>query len=125
MTGVAQGVEWLKKAADGGSEDAMSSLAACYRDGVGVDKDKRVADEWQAKATAAGFVGDAGCDGSSLPDDESHNSDNATGIPRDKTGNGGSSKSARGERSKREGHEARSKGKEKEKEKNKNKNKKV
>ena len=112
-------MEWLKKAADGGSEDAMSSLAACYRDGVGVDKDKRVADEWQAKATAAGFVGDAGCDGSSLPDGESHNSDTATGIPGDKTGNGGSSKSARGERSKREGHEARSKGKEKEKKKNK------
>jgi TPR repeat protein len=86
-------VEWLSKAADGGSADAMSSLAACYRDGLGVDKDKRIADEWQAKATAAGFVGDAGCESSGSPEDESRNSGNAT--PRNRTGDEGSSKSPR------------------------------
>ena len=38
-TDYAEGVKWLKKAADGGDIQAIGNLGACYYNGLGVGRD--------------------------------------------------------------------------------------
>ena len=50
----AQGVAWLEKAADNGSIDAISALAACYYNGTGVERDISKAFQLSQKGAEAG-----------------------------------------------------------------------
>ncbi len=40
-------VEWLTRAAEQGYDAACEELARCYREGIGVDKDARLAHKWE------------------------------------------------------------------------------
>ncbi|KAI9216947.1 hypothetical protein BC828DRAFT_392366 [Blastocladiella britannica] len=77
----AKSMHWFKKAAAHGSALAMSTIGDMYEEGMGVDKDEKLAAEWHAKAEEAGddedweddCCDDEDCDG--CGDDHEHEQD--------------------------------------------------
>ncbi len=49
-----KGVEWCRKAADQGHDEAQYNLGLCYVNGDGVAKDVAEAEKWFRKAAAQG-----------------------------------------------------------------------
>ena len=50
-------IRWLKRAAEQEDAEACKELARCYREGIGVDKDTRLARKWERIAAGILFPG--------------------------------------------------------------------
>ena len=50
-------LEYFQKAAEAGNAKAMNNIGNLYYDGLGVEQDEAKAEEWYAKAKAAGYKG--------------------------------------------------------------------
>jgi len=52
----AEGVEWIRKAAEKNSPDAQFYLGVIYENGIGVSVDKNAAEEWYVKAAQQDYI---------------------------------------------------------------------